>query len=457
MHDVSQGGRRSVGRRLWAAVRVVPRTLREDLWTVARDPLPRLRWLGRLPHAHVVLVAVLMGWLNAVQYEGDLGPAALTTALVLAALQSGAVVLALSRPVPAWWISTLALFLARDAGPLKVSHAPLWSWSIPGIALHALVLFLLALRVRPRVAVEALGLSLLAAMSALVFMAPVPDHSTLPGEAAPVLASSVHDVTVVQDAVTLTLAVVVGAALRARRVARVQLVELEVLTAEERARRTLLEERNRIARELHDVVAHHMTVISIQAQVAPHLVKDPTDELRENLAGIRGNAVEALTELRRVLGVLRSEDAAADGVRHAPQPTLGRLDELVGTVRGAGLTVSTEVTGEPRPLSPGVELSAFRIVQEALSNAIRHAPGAEVRVTVGYRAGGVAIRVANSAPDRPAPPSPGAGHGLLGMHERTTMLGGELATGPTPDGGYEVTAILPAQAATPADPGEPVP
>ncbi|MCR8572757.1 sensor histidine kinase [Streptomyces sp. Isolate_219] len=457
MPRVSQGGWRSGGPRLWAAVRTLPLTLREDLWTVARDPLPRMRWLGRLPHAHVVLAAVLMGWLNAVQYEGDLGSAALTTALVLAALQSGAVVLALSRPVPAWWLSTLALFLARDAGPLKVSHAPLWSWSIPGIALHALVLFLLALRVRPRVAVEALGFSLLAAVSALAFMAPVPDHSIPPGAAGPVLASSAQDVTVVQDAVTLTLAVVVGASLRARRVARTQLVEQEVLTAEERARRTLLEERNRIARELHDVVAHHMSVISIQAQVAPHLVKDPTDELKENLAGIRGNAVEALTELRRVLGVLRSEDALADGVRHTPQPTLGRLDELVGTVRGAGLDVTTEITGEPRPLSPGVELSAFRIVQEALSNAIRHAPGAEVRVAIGYRAGGLTIRVANSAPDGPAPPSQGAGHGLLGMHERTAMLGGELATGPTPDGGYEVTAILPAQAAKPDDPGEPAP
>ncbi|MGW8970777.1 sensor histidine kinase [Streptomyces platensis] len=457
MHRVSQGGGRSRGPRLWAAVGRIPRTLREDLWTVARDPLPRLRWLGRLPHAHVVLVAVLMGWLNAVQGEGDFGPAAMTAVLVLAVLQSGAVVLALSRPVPAWWLSTIALFLARDGGSLKVSHAPLWSWSIPGITLHALVLFLLALRVRPRIAAEALGFSLLAAVAALVFLAPVPDETILPGAAAPVLMTSTQDVTVVQDAVTFTLSVVVGTALRGRRVARNQLVEQEVLTAGERARRTLLEERNRIARELHDVVAHHMSVISIQAQVAPHLVKDPTDELKENLAGIRGSAVEALTELRRVLGVLRSEEALADGVRHTPQPTLGRLDELVGAVRGAGLRVTTDITGEPRPLSPGVELSAFRIVQEALSNALRHAPGAHVRVALGYRSGGLTIRVANTAPDRPAPPSQGAGHGLLGMHERTAMLGGEFAAGPTPDGGYEVTAILPAQAAQPADPREPAP
>lgn len=454
---MSQGGGRSEEPRLWAAVRRYPRTLREDLWTVARDPLPRLRWLGRLPHAHLVLAAVLLGWLNSVQGEGHFGPATMTAVLVFAVLQSGAVVLALSRPVPAWWLSTIAFFLARNVGSLKVSHAPLWSWSVPGITLHALVLFLLALRVRPRAAAAALGLSLLAAVAALVFMTPLPDEPAVPGAAAPVLESSAQDVTVVQEAVIFTLAVVVGASLRGRRVARTQLVELEVLTAEERARRTLLEERNRIARELHDVVAHHMSVISIQAQVAPHLVKDPTDELKENLAGIRGSAVEALTELRRVLGVLRSEEAPADGVRHTPQPTLGRLDELVGAVRGAGLRVTTEITGEPRPLSPGVELSAFRIVQEALSNALRHAPGAQVRVALGYRSGGLTIRVVNTAPDRPAPPSQGAGHGLLGMHERTTMLGGELATGPTPEGGYEVTAILPAQAAQPADPREPAP
>ncbi|MGW7251811.1 sensor histidine kinase [Streptomyces decoyicus] len=449
MRRVSEGGGTNGGR-LWEAVRAVPRTLREDLCTVARDPLPSLRWLGRLPHAHAVLFAVLMGLANANQYEPQLEPAtsAATTTVATAAamavtllvvLQSGAAMLALSRPVPAWWLSTLALFLARTVGETKVSHAPLWSWSFPGIALHTFVLFLLALRVRPRVAAEALGLTLLSGLAAWAFAAPAQQPSLL------------------QDAMTCTTAVVVGASLRGRRVARSQLVEQEVRTADERARRTLLEERNRIARELHDVVAHHMSVISIQAQVAPHLVKEPTDELKENLAGIRENAVEALTELRRVLGVLRSEDAPSDGVRHAPQPTLGRLDELVGKVRATGLAVVTETTGQPRPLPPGVDLSAFRIVQEALSNTMRHAPGAAVRVDLGYRPGGLTVRVTNTAPDRPAPPSPGAGHGLLGMHERTAMLGGELATGPTPDGGYEVTAILPTHTAEPAEPGEDAP
>ncbi|WP_244203930.1 sensor histidine kinase, partial [Streptomyces tricolor] len=219
--------------------------------------------------------------------------------------------------------------------------------------------------------------------------------------------------------------------------------------------RTLLEERSRIARELHDVVAHHMSVISIQAQVAPHLVKDPSDELLENLAGIRGNALEALTELRRVLGVLRSENPenpedpyglggpGTGAAPDAPQPTLARLDALIENTRAAGLDVTAEVVGEVRPYAPGVELSAYRIVQEALSNALRHAPGSTVHVEVGHFPNGLHLVVANSAPRYPVPPSPGAGHGLLGMRERAAMLGGHVTAERTSGGGFSVTAFLP--------------
>lgn len=293
------------------------------------------------------------------------------------------------------------------------------------MALQGGALFLLALRVRPRRAVAALAVSMAPALFVALRTPPLPHVS-------PAVAVLV-----------LVTALALGAALRSLRLARKDLVVQAELTAEERARRTLLEERGRIARELHDVVAHHMSVISIQAQVAPHLVEHPTEELRENLTGIRENALEALAELRRVLGVLRSEDAPAQSARHAPQPGLDRLDELVATVRSAGLAVTVSTTGAPRPLSPGVELSAYRIVQEALSNVMRHAPGASAGVTIGHRPSGVTVRVVNSPPDRPAVPSPGVRHGLLGMRERTAMLGGELATGPTPDGGWEVTAILP--------------
>ncbi|MEX2982582.1 sensor histidine kinase [Streptomyces sp. C36] len=420
----AKAGAEKGSRRLSRALAAVPRALREDLFTLARDPLPRQPWLGRLPHAHVVLFAVAVGLADLSEYERAIDRSSLFVELLIA-VHASAVVLVMSRPVAAWWLSTGALFLIAYTGDDGVGRDMLWPWSISGVALQTMLLFLLALRVRPRVAAEALAITVLAGVANMELA----DHD--------------HNQILTRAVGYLVGAVVVGASLRTGRVARTRLVEQEELTSEERARRTLLEERNRIARELHDVVAHHMSVISIQAQVAPHLVDNPSDELRENLAGIRQNALEALTELRQVLGVLRSEDATADGARHAPQPGLDRLDELVDNVRGAGVTVEVRRSGEVRPLSPGVELSAFRIVQEALSNAMRHAPGASVRVDVGYGPAALTLRVANTAPAGPARPSPGAGHGLLGMRERAAMLGGDLVTGPAPGGGYEVVAELP--------------
>ncbi|MGW8886874.1 histidine kinase [Streptomyces sp. NPDC055749] len=415
------------GKRLVTAVRRLPRTLREDMWTRAADPLPRMGdpgWPVWRPVAWMVLV-VLAATIAVMNVNGGDGQAVTWHALLLAGLQSAALVATMSRPMPAWWASIVLMLVGAIVWEPLISRDRLYPWSIPAIALHSAVLFLVASRVRPWTAVRALLITFLAGVACLPFT------------------TQAHNYDVERAVPFFVVATVLGASLRGMRVARGQLVVQEELTAEERARRTLLEERNRIARELHDVVAHHMTVISIQAQVAPHLVEDPPDALRENLASIRENAVDALTELRRVLGVLRTEDSLADGVRHAPQPTLDRLDELVGTVRGAGITVVSESTGERRPLSPGVELSAFRIVQEALSNVMRHAPGARVRVETGYHSAALTVRVINTAPDRPAARSRGAGHGLLGMRERTVMLGGDFANGPTADGGYEVVATLP--------------
>jgi signal transduction histidine kinase len=427
--------------RLVKVLRAAPRTLREDLWTTAADPLPRtgrpswLDWRPALAVPLVVLAPLLLA-VNANEYAFGyrMGVGA---GILLAGIQSAALVVALFRPILAWWASTIVMVVVALFAEPAAAVGRMFPWTGTGLALQAGVLFLVALRARPRIAVEALVISVVTGLACGSFISGRNNGARL-------------------AVMVLAIAVVVGGSLRGRQVARRELVVQEEITAEERARRTLLEERNRIARELHDVVAHHMSVISIQAQVAPHLAENPSEELKENLAGIRENAVEALTELRRVLGVLRSEDALSASVRHVPQPTLDRLDELIGNVRGAGLTVTTRTTGEPRPLPPGAELSAFRIVQEALSNAMRHAPGAEVRVEIGYHPSGVTVRVTNTAPDRAAPPSPGAGHGLLGMRERAAMLGGELATGATPDGGYEVTAMLPTKPpAEPADTAEP--
>ncbi len=369
------------------------RILRDDLWTARTDPLPPSTWLRWLPHGIVCLAAlgVLLGDSAQLGDHGRLDPG---FAFLIAVGQAGGMVLALWRPVLAWWVTLAATVVGSLAVRSRMESgddAFTWPWTSAGLIAHLVVLLLLALRVRTRVAVEALGVTALVTYVLQGLIGGLDYQPT--GQLAVAL---------------FAVAVLLGVALRGRREARAQLVQQTSLTAEERARRTLLEERSRIARELHDVVAHHMSVISIQAQVAPHLVQDPPQELKENLAGIRQNALEALTELRRVLGVLRSEhpetgeplDApgtpGTDTAPHAPQPTLDRLDTLVENTRAAGLTVTTETSGTRRPLPPGVELSAYRIVQEALSNVLRHAPGARAWVHLTHLPTGVRVEVVNT-------------------------------------------------------------
>ncbi|MGW0292703.1 sensor histidine kinase [Streptomyces tuirus] len=426
-----------VGRAPRARVTGWLRALRGDLWTVRADPLPPSTWLRWLPHGLLCLAAfgITVGGAGDMTDNGHLGSG---LALLVAGGQGGAVLLGLWRPVPAWWLSLGVFVLGAAAVRTRMGldlETYTWPWTAAGIIAELFVLLLLALRVPTRAAVAALAVT---AFPTWVF------ESLWTGEP--------YDTTGVLAVSLFTIVVILGSALRGRREARAQLVEQTTLTAEERTRRTLLEERSRIARELHDVVAHHMSVISIQAQVAPHLVENPPDELRENLAGIRQNALEALTELRRVLGVLRSEhtgpgespDGPHDGTApHAPQPTLDRLDTLVENTRAVGREVVTDISGERRPLPPGVELSAYRIVQEALSNALRHAPGANITVRLTYEADGLEVEIVNGRPTGPPPPSTGAGHGLLGMRERVAMLGGTMTAHPWHWDGFKVTAFLP--------------
>ncbi|MFC8141738.1 sensor histidine kinase [Streptomyces paradoxus] len=426
-----------VGRALRARVGGWLRKLRQDLWTVRVDPLPPSTWLRWLPHGVLCMAAfgIILGGTGDMNDNGHLAPG---LALLIAVAQGGAVVLGLWRPVPAWWLSLGAFLVGAVALRGRLGFDPdtyTWPWTAAGLIAEMFVLLLLALRVPTRAATVALGVT---ALFTYVL-------ESLPG-------AESYDTTGVLALSLFTVVVIVGTALRGRREARAQLVEQTTLTAEERTRRTLLEERSRIARELHDVVAHHMSVISIQAQVAPHLVENPPDELRENLAGIRQNALEALTELRRVLGVLRSEhpgpgepfgDAGDETTPHAPQPTLDRLDALVENTRAAGREVVTDIQGERRPLPPGVELSAYRIVQEALSNALRHAPGARITVRLTYDPDGLEVEIVNGRPTAPPPPSTGAGHGLLGMRERVAMLGGTMTAHPWHWDGFKVTAFLP--------------
>ncbi|MEV0740240.1 sensor histidine kinase [Streptomyces sp. NPDC050549] len=404
---------------------------------------PRHRRLRHLTYVLVSLAALGLSLTGTDEMVSEYGLGVFQG--VLAGFAQGvALVLALRRPVPAWALSlaatavtALAARAAMDPIPALIP-APRWPWSTTEVIVQAVVLLLVALRVPTRRALAALAAT---AVTTFVIQGLVGAWS--------------YSSTGVAAVVVCAVAVLIGTALRGRSEARTQLVEQVTITAEERNRRTLLEERSRIARELHDVVAHHMSVISIQAQVAPLLVENPSEELKENLAGIRQNALEALAELRRVLGVLRSEnpeypdDPYAPGgpgtgaAPDAPQPTLDRLDALIENTRAAGLDVRGDVRGEVRPLAPGVELSAYRIVQEALSNALRHAPGSTVAVEVAHDPDGLRLIVTNSRPQQAAPPSPGAGHGLLGMRERAAMLGGHLTATRTFQGGFAVVAFLP--------------
>jgi signal transduction histidine kinase len=209
----------------------------------------------------------------------------------------------------------------------------------------------------------------------------------------------------------------------------------------ERARRAVLVERTRIARELHDVVAHHMSLIAVQAETAPYRLSDLPESARAEFSSLSGVAREALAEMRRLLGVLRYDQPAG----LAPQPQLSDLPALVDAARRAGVSVKLAVPPVMGDVPSGVAVCAYRIVQESLSNASQHAPGAAVSVSVGHEAGVVLLRVANE-PGGPAGPSrgePGSGHGLTGMRERVALLGGSLSAGPSDGGGFVVSAVLP--------------
>jgi signal transduction histidine kinase len=209
----------------------------------------------------------------------------------------------------------------------------------------------------------------------------------------------------------------------------------------ERARRAVLEERTRIAREMHDVVAHHMSLIAVQAETAPYRLSDLPESARAEFGSLSEVAREALADMRRLLGVLRQDQPAG----LAPQPRLSDLPALVDAARRAGVSVELSAPPALQQVPSGVAVCAYRIVQESLSNASQHAPGATVAVSVGHDAGAVRLRVANG-PGSPAGPSrnePGSGHGLTGMRERVALLGGSLSAGPAAGGGFVVSAVLP--------------
>jgi signal transduction histidine kinase len=238
------------------------------------------------------------------------------------------------------------------------------------------------------------------------------------------------------------------------RTRRAYLAELEARAArlererDEHATRAAERERDRIARELHDVVAHHVSVIAVQAGAARITAQSDPARAVATLGLIERTARSTLGELRALLGVLRKDTGSAPPRR--PQPTVEQLDELIGPARAAGVRLESRVDGAVRPLAPLADLCAYRLVQEALTNVLKHAPGATVRLRLCYSTDELRITVLDDGPRRPgAEPDdpPPAGHGLVGMRERVALTGGRLRAGPTAGGGFRVEAWLPLAAA----------
>ena len=233
----------------------------------------------------------------------------------------------------------------------------------------------------------------------------------------------------------------VGEAVRIR---RERATEMARVTREEALRRAS-EERLRIARELHDALGHHLSLINIQSGVALHLNEELPEQTRGSLLAIKQASKEALGELRSVLDILRQDGEPAP---RSPTSTLARLDELVSQSAAAGLDVRTKTEGEVRPLPFGIDVAAFRIVQEALTNVTRHAGSATATVRVAYGERDLTVQVDDDGTGTHRPGAGGSGNGILGMRERVAALGGEIEARPRPGGGFRVLARLPLDGAS---------
>jgi signal transduction histidine kinase len=323
---------------------------------------------------------------------------------------------------------------------------PLWA---PLAALAALATFAL---VSPERSITSLTLPFLAALAGAVSLGLIGDRrQSVAGWAAVIATTSIvssKSGNAYSDffwtTLILTLAWFFGSALgsrteQARELSeRVEAVERERATATERA---TAEERARIARELHDVVAHSVSVMVVQASGVRRLLRDEQHREREALLSVEQIGRQALTEMRRMLGVMRTGEEAPAAL--APQPGLQHLDRLIAQVEEAGLPVSLRVEGDRPEISPGVDLSAYRIVQEGLTNALKHAKGAHAEVVVRYIDSSVELEIADDGPGGTS--GDGMGHGLVGMRERVALYGGTIESGPRAGGGFVLRAQLPVE------------
>ncbi|MBL1100067.1 sensor histidine kinase [Streptomyces coffeae] len=394
------------------------------------------RWLRRLPYGVAIVLTTVLVPASAQVLSNDYGESG-ESATLLAFAQTTPLLLAVTRPLQAWWITIIsdvigALMILNPGmqRPIPGMEPPIWPWLPAGIVGYLFLMLALALR-ESRPTLVAVWL--------------------VTGGAGLALSTGVDnqvDNTGVLLFVLSGVVLLIGGALRERGDVQRRLAEQETISEAERAHRTLLEERTRIARELHDVVAHHMSVITVQADSAPYRIGGLPPDAEREFGSIAATARESLAEMRRLLGVLRSEETRGE---RAPQPGLHQVPQLVEATVRAGipteLTVADDVAGLG-PLPQAVDLSAYRIVQEALANVVRHAPGAATRVSVSAAADPPALTVlivngpATGVPTTPLETT-GTGHGLVGMVERVRLVDGMLDTGPLPDGGFRVAARLP--------------
>ena len=352
--------------------------------------------------AGAVALVQLVGTALAAQHtDSQRGLGLLSTALLLA----GPAALLVRRQLPEL--------------PLAVAVAATYAWSVLGLPDGpAFVAYVVALVSAAALGRRTAALGSVAALATAVLLGAAVSDAVRVGPAL--------------SGVAWSLALVLLAdRVRARRLEHVA----QARAREQEQQRRAAEERLLVARELHDVLAHSISLISVQAGVALHLLDEHPEQARTALTTIRQASADGLRDLRRTLAVLREEP------QRAPTPGLDDLDRLVAGARAAGLEVSAEVRGTPRPVDGPVGLAAYRVVQEALTNVSRHAGSPRARVVVTYGDEALDVSVDDDGPSRSAG---GEGHGLRGMAERAGALGGTLAAGARPDGGFSVHAHLPA-------------
>ncbi|MEV4639551.1 histidine kinase [Actinoplanes sp. NPDC049548] len=371
----------------------------------------------RLYGAPLGIVALLgLGTANAAYLVADRNLAEVLAALLTFVTVLPVALAAAGRPLVAWRIAYPVLFLGAvgaDSGGME------WPWSVLQTFAFLMVFTVLAFREESGVIGWATALTV------------VPVFAFTPLTSAWGIATLLVAIALAGDLVSR------------RRRARDELAEQAELTRVEQERRAVLEERARIAREMHDVVAHHMSMIAVQAETVPYRVSGLPEPAQAEFASIAGAARTALNDMRRLLGVLRSD---LEQSPREPQPGLADVATLVENASRAGLAVSLDHGRQPWSSVPGpVGLAAYRIIQEALANAARHAPGSPVRVSVRAAREMLLVEVGNGpAATGPAEgPAGEGGHGLVGMRERAVLLGGTLHAGPQPGGGYLVAARLP--------------